>query len=40
VAVAPAAVPGAVNENKRLFCRIHHHDSQVLLVAGSRMEIN
>jgi hypothetical protein len=27
VTVAPAAVPSAVNENKRLFCRIHRHDS-------------
>src|SRR5260221_6506663 len=27
VTVAPAAVPGAVNENKRLFFRIHDHES-------------
>jgi hypothetical protein len=40
VTVAPAAVPGAMYENKRLFCRIHYHDSQVLLAAGSRLEID
>lgn len=38
VTVTPAAVPSAVNENERLLCRIHQHDSQVLLVASSRME--
>src|SRR5258708_38603400 len=40
VAVAPAAVPGAPHENKRIFFRIPHHESPGVLVSGSLMEIN
>ena len=40
VTVGPAAVPGAVNENECLFCRVHHHDSWVLSKRSYRLELN